>query len=192
MTVILINNKKYMEEIEVKAKIKDINKTKEILEKMGCIFSESTTQDDIIFLPEGVEFCDIKKDIPVVRVRDSNGVIILTLKKRIENGNELIKLEKEVVVDKKDEIIEIIKNMNYHEVLRVNKKRIRCEYKDTDICIDDVFNLGFFIEVEKLSQNEDDLLIQNSLFDFLKSIGINEEDRVLKGYDTMLYEKQLK
>ena len=180
-----------MKEIEVKAKITNIESLNERLTNLGCQFGSSLIQEDIIFLPIGVEFSEIVKGTPVVRIRNSNNIITLTLKKRVISENELIKLEKEVIVSDKQMVIEVVEQMGFHEVVRVEKTRIECKYEEMTICIDNIVGLGHFIEVEKLSENEKDEKIQDYLFNFLQSLGINSENRVTKGYDTLIYEKSL-
>ncbi len=180
-----------MKEIEVKAKITNIESLSEKLANLGCQFGVSLTQEDVIFLPIGIEFSEIVKGTPVVRVRNSSDIITLTLKKRVISENELIKLEKEVIVSDKQKAIEIIEHMGFHEVVRVEKKRTECKYKEMTICIDNIIGLGDYIEIEKLSENEKDEEIQDYLFSFLQSLGINSEDRVTKGYDTLIYENSI-
>lgn len=178
-----------MKEIEVKAKADDLSALKEKLLKLGCQFSEPVTQEDRIFLPNGVEYPDIKQTgSPVVRVREANGTITLTLKKRTAAGNELIKLEKETAVNDKQETIDIVKHMGFHEVVNVNKKRIKCKHEGMTICLDEVAELGTYIEIEKLSAGGDDLAIQESLAEFLRSLGIDKDALVSKGYDTLKFE----
>ena len=57
------------------------------------------------------------------------------------------------------------------------------------ICLDKVEGLGEFIEVEKITEQDDSIQTQKKLFDFLKSLGISEEDQVFKGYDTLIEEQ---
>jgi adenylate cyclase, class 2 len=178
-----------MKEIEVKARIASIENIKEKLEQMGCQFGESHTQEDSIFFPIGIAFQDIVKDTPIVRVRDSNGIAILTMKKRITGDNELIKLEKEVVVSDKQEAMEIVEHMGFYMAAKVHKKRNECTYEGMTICLDEVEGLGNFIEVEKMSESANDKEIQDELFDFLRSLGVSDNDRATKGYDILLNEK---
>lgn len=181
-----------MKEIEVKAKIENIENIKDKLLNLGCTFNDVLFQKDIIFLQNGIEFGDIKKGMPVLRIRNSNGVVLLTLKKTIIDENELIKLEKEVVVSDENEMISMLESMEYHEVLVVNKKRIECKYNEISICIDEVDGLGSFIEVEILSDDDREKELQDYLFTFLKSLDVYEKDRVFKGYDTLIYDKSSK
>ncbi len=71
-----------MKEVEVKAKIKDITDFKKELTKKGFIFSETIIQKDKIYLPNGLDYSNIPHDVACLRIRDSNGKYILTLKKR--------------------------------------------------------------------------------------------------------------
>lgn len=179
-----------MKEIEVKARITNIKNLNKKLSDLGCHFGDSLIQDDAVFLPNGIEFSNITKGTPIVRIRNSNNVITLTLKKRIISDNELITLEKEIIASDKQETLEIIEHMGFHEVVKVKKTQTECKHKEMTICIDNVAGLGDFIEVEKLSENENGETIQNFLFNFLQSLGIKEEDRIKKGYDTLIYEKK--
>ncbi len=178
-----------MKEIEVKARITSVEVFLKKLEDLGCKFGDPLIQEDFIFFPIGIGFPDIVKDTPIVRVRDSNGTAILTMKKRITGDNELIKLEKEVVVSNRQEAMEIVEHMGFHMAAKVHKKRIECTLNDMTICIDEVAGLGNFIEVEKMSESTNDKEIQDELFDFLRSLGVSDDDRATKGYDILLNEK---
>lgn len=178
-----------MKEIEVKATISDIGIFKEKLKKLGCSFCDPLIQDDSIFFPIGIGFPEIVKDTPVVRVRDSNGTVTLTMKKHMTNDNGLTKLEKEVVVSDKQETMDIIEHMGFYLAANVHKKRMECAYQGMTICIDEVAGLGSFIEVEKLSEADNYREIQDELFDFLRSLGVCDGDRVTIGYDVIMYEK---
>lgn len=177
-----------MHEIEVKAKIRDEEALKEKLASLGCKFGVTLTQNDIVFLPEGIKFQDIKPGISVLRIRKSNNEILFTLKKRTENANnELIMFEKELIVDNEEKAIEIIKNLGYYEVLRIKKQRVESKYNGMTICLDEVGGLGKFIEIEKMSEiNENDDDVLKGLEQFLFSLGVEKEDQVKEGYDTLI------
>ena len=50
-----------MKEIEVKAKVRNLEEVKQKLSALGCVFSEPVLQDDRIYLHNSIEFEDIKK-----------------------------------------------------------------------------------------------------------------------------------
>lgn len=175
-----------MKEVEVKARVLNFQELKSKLTDLGCVFSEPLIQKDKIYLHNSINFPDIKKGTVILRIRNSNGKYILTLKKQLEN--ELDSIERETVIESPQETEDILKYMDFHEVVNVNKKRVKCKYNNLEICLDEVAGLGSFVEVEKLTLEEDSLKIQEELFIFLESLGINREARVFKGYDTLTYE----
>lgn len=179
-----------MKEIEVKAKITNINELKEKLIALGCVFWPYLIQEDSIFLPDGIEFWDKTKGTPILKIRDSNGECTLALKKRVFSENELIKLRSNVWIDDKQKAIDIIEHIWFHKVMVLNKRRTKGTYQDMTISLDEVKDLGTFIEVEKLSDDWNSEEIQASLFTFLQTLGISEEDRVKKSYDNLLNEKR--
>lgn len=175
-----------MKEIEVKAKVSNLGFIKNELIKRGCTFSEPLIQKDRVYLHNSIEFPDIKRGTVILRIRDSNGKFIITLKKQLEN--ELDNIEREIMVDSPEQADEILKYMDFHEVVKVSKKRIKCKYNGLEICLDEVDRLGSFIEVEKLTLEEDSLKVQKELFEFLETLGIKKDNQVFKGYDTLIYE----
>lgn len=176
-----------MREIEVKARVTDVEALKKELLSLGCVFSEPLVQKDRIFIHHSAEFSHAK-GIVVNRIRDSNGILTFTLKKSLDN--ELDCIEKELIIHNAQEAADILTLMGYSEVVRVKKKRLSCTYKELTVCIDDVDDLGSFIEVEKIVP-EGDLGTQEELFTFLESLGVSKNQRVTKGYDSLLYEKML-
>ena len=77
--------------------------------------------------------------------------------------------------------------MGYHKVVEVHKVRRKTNYNDWEICLDEVDGLGSFVEAEKLGEDGEAEAIQKELFDFLKTLGVKEEDQMTRGYDTLVY-----
>ena len=173
-------------EIEVKAKVKDFNEIISKLKELGCVLSEPIVQDDYIFNKKGINLYKDHSDYPVLRIREQSKKIIFTLKKN--RSNELDCMEKEIEVNDKNTLKEIIELLGFESNVEVHKKRIKTNYRDYEICLDDVDGLGTYIEVEKMS-NEDGEKIQNELFDFLQTLGVSKDDRVFNGYDTLIWLK---
>lgn len=172
-------------EIEVKVKIKNIEEIVSKLEKMGCVLSEPIVQDDYIFNKIGL---DLSKShtTPVLRIREQGNKIIFTLKK--DRSNELDCIEKEIEVSDRNILKDIIELLGFEQTVEVHKKRRKGKYEDYEICVDEVEELGSFIEVEKMS-DENGEKVQNELIDFLEKLGIDKKDRVLIGYDSQIWLK---
>ena len=176
-----------MKEVEVKAVLRDPQAVIQKLQSMGCEISRPKSQKDIKFLPNGMPDDQIKTGTHVLRMRDQDGKHIFTLKQT--QANELDCVEKETVVEKPGEVIGMLGIMGYREVLRISKVRRTCKYRGLEICIDNVEGLGDFIEVESMTEELDGEKVQGQLFEFLKTLGVGDKDRVVNGYDTLLYMK---
>ena len=176
-----------MKEVEVKAKVDNLDALKEKLVQMGCVFSEPLVQKDKIYLHKSMKFSDMGRGKVILRIRRSDDKATLNLKKQLEN--ELDNIEEELVIDNAEAGTRILKYLDFDEVVRVSKRRTKGKLNDLKICLDDVDELGTFIEVEKMTEDEDSLKIQEELFEFLESLGVKRESGVLKGYDTLIEEK---
>lgn len=172
-------------EIEVKAKVDDLRDVRLKLETLGCSFSEPLVQDDTIFVNFDGDFTKVMKT-NYLRIRKIGSETLFTLKQPQEN--ELDCIEKEVAISDPDEFREALELMGYHEVVQVYKTRVKTRYKDMEICLDDVKDLGTFVEVERIVDGDGEE-VQQGLFDFLQTLGVKKEDRVLNGYDTLIYKK---
>lgn len=170
-------------EIEVKVKIENFTSIENQLKKLGCKLSDPIVQNDVIFFERNY----VNGPRNVLRIREVNGVSILTFKRG--KTDELDCIEKEVEIKDSSSMEAIIELLGYIEYVRVNKKRKKCNYGDYEICLDEVGNLGKFIEVEKMS-SEDGEIIKQELIDFLISLDVDISKRVFKGYDTLVKEKE--
>lgn len=176
-----------MKEIEVKAKLKDPDFMMNKLKDLGCEFSEPIVQKDKIFLEKNEDFLNVNSERNVFRIREQNGKFILTLKKA--QSNELDCIERETVIEDAEQIKDMLTYLGYKEFVRYSKKRKKCKYKEYEICLDEVDELGTFIEVERMSE-DDASKIQEELLKFLLSLGIEKEDMIVKGYDTMIFKQK--
>lgn len=175
-------------EIEVKAKLNNPEEVIAKLKELGCVISEPVTQHDAIFVDENYgAFDEFQPDKNLLRIRETGGKFILTLKQ--PKSNEQDAIEHETEIQDPAEMKEILKYMGLHEAVQVHKKRSKAHHNDWEICLDEVEGLGSFIEVEKIADDPDVEAVQNELFNFLKTLGIKDEDRVTSGYDTLVYRK---
>ncbi|MFA6258019.1 MAG: class IV adenylate cyclase [Candidatus Paceibacterota bacterium] len=179
-----------MYEVEVKAKLKNREAVIKKLRDFGCKFSEELHQIDHVYFPEGFVFPP-PIGTPILRVRKQNDKYFFTLK--ISQSGRQDSLEREMEIKDGEMMIEIIKLLKYQKAPIVDKKRIKTKYKDMVIELDEVKELGEFIEVEKIVTNEnpeDRKQIQDELCNFLETLGITKEDFLVNHkYDIMLFHK---
>lgn len=177
-----------MKEVEIKARLRDREKVVEKLESLGCTFESPVTQNDVVYAEHVGSLEQFRSNKVFLRLRVKNGTrILFTLKKRM--ANDLDAIEHEVEVSSQEEMAQALALMGYQEAVRVNKTRVITHYNDCEICLDEVENLGTFIEMEKLTESGDSETIQEEMFKFFESIGITRADRVMSGYDILMLEK---
>jgi adenylate cyclase, class 2 len=180
-------------EIEVKAKLKNRTAVMEKMAELGCQFSDVKTQDDMVWVEKTGSLEDFLSNKVFLRIRIQNGEkVIMTAKSpKAKHGDEsLVKREHEVVVSSADEARNILSMLGLQEAVRVVKKRQTAKYEGYEICMDEIENLGSFIELEKMAEEKDAAQIQKDMFEFLGTLGILPEDQVKKGYDILMLERK--
>jgi len=178
-------------EIEVKARVADLGELTKKLEAMGVVLSEPIIQNDQTFIDESYGSYDkFQPGRNILRIRENNGKFIFTIKQ--SQSNELDSIERETEIAEPEEFREALLLMGYKPAVEIHKVRRKAKYKDYEICLDEVKELGSFVEVEKITDEKNAVEVQNKLFEFLESLGVKREDRVTNGYDTLIYLKQLK
>ncbi|MDO8482814.1 MAG: class IV adenylate cyclase [bacterium] len=180
-----------MKEIEIKARLRNKAAIIEKLKSLGCVFEKQATHEDTVYAEHVGSLTAFRTNKVFLRLRVKNGSkILFTLKKRM--ANDLDAIEHEVEVSSKDEMEKSLLLMGYREAARVNKARETTRYNGCEICVDEVENLGSFIEMEKLSEDGDSVKIQEELFRFFLSLGVLLEDRAFSGYDILMMEQKEK
>ena len=178
-----------MKEVEVKAHVADLAAVKQKLASLGCELSEPVIQEDVVYLHKPLTLKDVKRGIVSVRIRTQDGKNILTLKKQLENG--LDKLEREIVFDDAEQAADMLEILDMHAASRLKKTRQKYKHQGMEICLDEVEGLGSFVEVEKIvDEGADSIAVQDELFSWLQTLGVSRNDRVTKGYDILMYEKE--
>jgi adenylate cyclase class 2 len=180
-------------EIEIKARLQDKEAVMQKLVELGCVFSEPKTQDDMVWVEKMDSMDEWFSNTVFMRIRVQNGnKVILTAKipKNIAGEGNLVKREHEVIVDSAEEARNILGMLGLKEGVRTVKTRRTADYNGYEICLDDVEGLGTFIEVEKIGADEDADQILAEMDKFLVTLGVPIENKVTKGYDILMLEKQ--
>lgn len=176
-------------EIEVKARVLDLTILTKKLEDLGVTLSEPVVQNDETFVDVNYgDYAQFQPGKNLLRIREEGGKFIFTIKQ--PQSNQLDAIERETEITDPQEFRESLLLMGYKPVVKINKVRRKAKYKDFEICLDEVKELGNFVEVEKITDDVKAEEVQEELFQFLESLGIKREDRILDGYDTLIYLKQ--
>ncbi|MFA7302722.1 MAG: class IV adenylate cyclase [Candidatus Paceibacterota bacterium] len=177
-----------MQEIEIKAILKDRAGVMARLAELDCVFSDPVHQEDRLYVEQVGTIEAFLTNKVFLRVRVNNGCeVIFTAKTR---KGDLVAMEREVKVASREQMEQILLLMGFQRFNVVRKVRQTTHYNGCEICIDEVEGLGSFIEMEKLSVDGNPQEIQEELFTFFETLGIARSDRVTKGYDILMFEKQ--
>ncbi|MEY2672092.1 MAG: hypothetical protein RL687_509 [Candidatus Parcubacteria bacterium] len=179
-----------MREIEVKAKIKDKGKLLKKLAELGFVFDSEKHQHDRVYFPNGVEFTGgniIGQNVLRIRTEEKNGNKKSMFALKYSASEALDKIEKEFEITDTDQMHEVILMLGHYLFIEIKKHRMTGKYKDYEICIDEVEDLGSFIEVEKIVEEDvagDQILIE--LDEFLNNLNIDQSDKTIHGYDILM------
>ena len=177
-----------MREIEIKAQVKDKQSLLEALSDAGIILSDPIEQHDVVYGQKGV--ADNAPDSIWLRIRTENdSKKIFTLKQQHESG--LDSIEHETEFSDEDELNAIIRILGFDLYSDLTKYRQKAYIDGIELCIDEVADLGIFIEAEKLTDVEaDGKAVVEELWTILTRLGVDRSDEVFEGYDVLMNKKR--
>ena len=175
-----------MREIEIKVKVDNLATIESKLRKLGYTISAPVSQKDTIFSSPGYTS---KTNNVFMRIRKQSGKTIFNLKKQITG--ELDNLEYETEISNSGAMHKILLVLGFQPMVQVIKTRKTCKYKDYEICLDNVEELGCFVEIEKLAENNvDPHKVQKELIRELESLGLAIKNIETRGYDTQILSRK--
>jgi adenylate cyclase class 2 len=166
-----------MLEVEIKAQCGDLEGK---LLEMGAEKIGEENHEDVYF---NSPFRDFRKTDEALRVREADGKYLLTYKG--PRTDPETKTREEIEIPTEKEIIEILKRLGFSRASLVRKSRKTFKLKNAIICLDDVENLGNFVEIESRNYGEKD-----KLFGILEELGIGRESSTTKSYLELLEGKE--
>ena len=178
-------------EIEVKFPLKNPEDVISFLNSKAKKEKENDFQKDTYFTPIHRNFLSVKFPYEWLRLRESAKGLILNYKhfypedvKEIDYCDEFeTKIDNPIIT-------KIFDSLNFKELVTVEKIQTIWIYKEVEIAIDDVKELGYFIELEITTNCDDPKKAKEFLYELAKEIGadIGEED--YRGYHFLLLEKK--
>ncbi len=183
-----------MKEIEIKLRVDNFESLKGEFKKRGIKLSKPISQKDVTFVNYEGDYMLFPKDANYLRIRemswDEDGAIKtsseFTLKRSLNNKDELMNIEKEIDITDTATMRDIIVYLGYHEAVTVHKVRQKAKYMEYEFCLDVVEGLGTFIEIEKMTDG-DQYEAEKELLGVARDFGLDTEKRVMNGYDTLMY-----
>lgn len=172
-----------MREIEVKAHVGDKTALMQALRAHDVTLSQPVKQHDVVFSRPGAKNNDPEENW--LRIRTENDQRhIFTLKRSVTG--DLDSIEHEIEVSNEKELQAIIGYLGYELFSDLTKFRQKGRVNDVEICLDDLPELGVFIEAERLCSDDiDGQAVQVELWELLESFGILRNDEETRGYDIL-------
>ena len=173
-----------MREIEVKARLQDVDSFLKKASVKGITFGKPIIQDDVTY-ETTIPYDDPSWNI--FRIRKQGDKTILTMKYKASSRSR-DNHERETTIGDAEQVTSMLERVGYSYGVHIHKNRRTAKYGDLELCLDEIDKLGTFVEVEKLTSEAADVdAIQSELWDLLLELGVGPEDRVHKGYDTLMH-----
>ena len=151
-------------------------------------FSEPIKQYDVVYssgADTGARFTEAKEGHVAIRIRRQGDVAEFTLKQ--QKSNEMDNLEYETEVKNPEAIDKILGVLGWKPQIEVKKIRKKGKLGEYEVCLDKVERLGNYIEIEKMTNHDDDPeKVRSELFKALEPFGLSRADEETKGYDTLI------
>jgi adenylate cyclase class 2 len=195
-----------MIEVEIKVKISDPELMRKKFENQEGVYKISLLHEDTYFnMPK--ELRDFKKTDEALRIRKSiafnkknkdkqhKTAYYLTYKgKKIDNISKTRK-ELEIQIEKGDNLIELLKILEFQEIYTVKKERELYDFNFKNYIIEVLIDFipilkEYFIEVEYMIETQEKIEeAREILFGFLETLGINKEQSITKSYLELIADK---
>lgn len=159
-------------EIEIKAYCQDLAAVKKRLVELDAVYLKTENESDRYFNHPSKDFGQTDE---ALRLRNVGTTTILTYKGPKISKKTKARIEKEVIVKDGDKTGEILCLLGFMESGKVVKNRDYYKLGDIIICLDDVRDLGAFVELEKIGNDLDS--IENELFNLAGKLGLEKFER---------------
>lgn len=159
-------------EIEIKAYCQNISDVKKKLVELDAVFIKTEKESDQYFNHPAKDFAETDE---ALRLRNVADMTILTYKGPKISKVTKARVEKEVIVQDDKETGEILQLLGFRQSGIVVKNRDYYQLGEIIICLDDVVNLGSFVEIEKKGNDLEN--IEKELFALSKKLGLEKFER---------------
>jgi len=178
-------------EIEVKFSLKNIEQVISFLNKSAGEKVERVVQIDTYFTPTHKNFLEPDYPFQWLRVRESGKDITLNYKHFYpENEKDVDYCDEFETIVGSPIIKKILERLDFRKLVEVKKERTIWKYKDVEISIDKIEELGAFIELEISTHFNDPKVAKAYLYKLTKEIGAEVGEEDYRGYPFMLLEKR--
>lgn len=122
-----------------------------------------------------IYYSNLKK---IIRIRKLNTLEkIVTFKKKILDNNNAIEINKEIEfkIDNINNFLILIKELEFKKLYKKIKKSLVYQTNNLNIEINEIKNLGFFLEIEKIINNQNDIdLAKKEIHNIINQFGLKK------------------
>ncbi|MFA6189902.1 MAG: class IV adenylate cyclase [Candidatus Staskawiczbacteria bacterium] len=178
-------------EVEIKIKIDNLDEIKQKLSKIGKLV-KSINQIDEYYVPAHRDFFARKPYTNEwLRIRNNSDKVIFEYDRSInqaEDGSQEYAEEYETEVSHSENLKKILEFLDFKKSVTVDKKREYWMCGDIEVALDEVKDLGFFIEAEAKGDFKDALEARIACAKFLEDLGIKdvEKNQINLGYPNLI------
>jgi predicted adenylyl cyclase CyaB len=179
------------EEVEIKVFLENPNEVEEKLKKVGKFVKEKTQVDEY-FTPKHKDYSKANPVIEYLRVRNEDGKSNLGyLFCHFDKNGRLLKTDEyELKIEDTKMASIILKKLDMVHKVSVTKTRKYFDYKDFEVLIDYIKELGFFIEVEAKKMFGSLEETRDKCFKVLEELEAHWHETPNMGYPLMILEKK--
>lgn len=174
-----------MIEVEVKARLENVSRFKELLGEIGAKLSKIEEHLDVYY--NNPDLRDFRASDEALRLRRVNDLVTLTYKGKKIDSISKSRREIECAISSFEEMDAILKSLGFLPTGEVMKRRHIYLIEELKICVDKVKNLGSFVEVELTCKHESS--VENGVIRairLLEQLGLSRNDLIRRSYLEML------
>lgn len=179
-------------EIEIKLPLQNPDEVKEFLNKNAKLVSKNIYQKDSYYVPIHRDFLAVKYPFEWLRLRKSPKGMFITYKhffpENVKKTNYCDEFETKI--DNFEAMEKMFKSLDFKDVVVVEKTRTTWIFEEVEIVIDDVTNLGFYIELETKGSFDNPTDGKSYLFEVLEKLNARVGEEDLRGYPFRILENK--
>lgn len=179
-------------EIELKFPLRNPEELIAELNEKAKLIAKDIFQKDTYFVPPHRNFLENKYPYEWLRLRETNKGASLDYKHFYPENTEKTDYcdEFQSEVNNVNAIRKIFKSLDFKESVIVEKSRTIWEFKEVEIAVDNVKELGFFIELEAKNDFENPKEGKKFLYNILNELNAEVGEEDLRGYPFLALEKR--
>ncbi len=163
-------------EVEIKAKIESLTELEKKIIKMGAELAGEFIEEDTYYNHPCRDFATTDEALRIRLIKKNEKIekIELTYKGPKVDQDTKSREERTAALCNFEDIEQVIKSLGFVKVANVKKKRKNYRLNGTTVSLDDVHNLGYFVEIECLGEYQP---CRKKVLELANMLGIDHFER---------------